>query len=225
MTHHPGVRKGSTIYIEGLRASATAGAARIESTTIANEPTTGTRSWPAWPRGGARAGRCARRGLFAALLAGIAALCQAQAFAQTDVPVDWPLKPSGLVAGDEFRLLLMSKNPRLADSTNIAVYDSHVQGRISAIGHAEIKAYSSHFKVLGSTATVNARSHTGTTGTGGVPIYWLNGAKVADDYADFYDGSWSNATSRETGGWHADFSEPQGSTHLHRHQQRRHDGE
>ena len=203
MTHHPGVRKGSTIEmkgstidIEGLRASATAGAARIESTSIANEPTTGTRRWPAWPRGEARAGRCARRGgLFAALLAGIAVLCQAQAFAQTDVPVDWPLKPSGLVAGDEFRLLLMSKNPRLADSTNIAVYDSYVQGRISAIGHAEIKAYSSHFKVLGSTATVNARSHTGTTGTGGVPIYWLNGAKVADNYADFYDGSWTNRLS------------------------------
>ncbi len=24
----------------------------------------------------------------------------------------------------------------------------------------------------------------------GVPIYWLNGAKVADDYADFYDEDW-----------------------------------
>ena len=26
--------------------------------------------------------------------------------------------------------------------------------------------------------------------TQGVPIYWLNGAKAADDYADFYDGDW-----------------------------------
>ena len=69
------------------------------------------------------------------------------------------------------------------------------KGASGAIGHAEIKAYSSHFKVLGSTATVNARSHTGTTGSGGVPIYWLNGAKVADDYADFYDGSWTNRLS------------------------------
>ena len=25
-----------------------------------------------------------------------------------------------------------------------------------------------------------------------VPIYWLNGNKVADDYADFYDGSWDD---------------------------------
>ena len=39
------------------------------------------------------------------------------------------------------------------------------------------------------TATVDARENTATTGRG-VPIYWMNGAKVADNYADFYDGSW-----------------------------------
>ena len=33
-----------------------------------------------------------------------------------------------------------------------------VQEEISATGHVEIKAYSSHFQVLGSTATVNART-------------------------------------------------------------------
>ena len=38
----------------------------------------------------------------------------------------------------------------------------------------------------------DARLITDTTWTEtdrGVPIYWLNGARVADDYADFYDGS------------------------------------
>ena len=207
------------IEIVGLRASAAAGAARIESTTVANEPITDTRRRPAWPRGEARARRCARRRwLVAAALAGIAALCQAPAYAQTDVPSDWPLKPSGLGAGEEFRLLLMTKNPLVADSTDIAVYNSYVQGRVSAIGHAEIKAYSSHFQVLGSTATVNARSNTGTTGSGGVPIYWLSGSKVADDYPDFYDGSWSNAkrNARLEDGTLITH-EPQGSTHLHRH--------
>ena len=29
-----------------------------------------------------------------------------------------------------------------------------------------------------------------TTSDKGVPIYWLRGAKAADDYEDFYDGSW-----------------------------------
>ena len=41
------------------------------------------------------------------------------------------------------------------------------------------------------TAAVDARDNTGTTGTG-VPIYWLNGNKVADDNADFYDGNWDD---------------------------------
>ena len=132
--------------------------------------------------------RCLTIGLFSALVAWFAV----PAYAQTDVPSDWPLKPSGLNVGDDFRLLFMGKNSRAADTTDIAVYDAHVQGRIAAIGHAEIKAYSSHFKVLGSTATVNARTHTGTTGTGGGPIYWLDGPKVADNYGDFYDGSWDD---------------------------------
>ena len=29
----------------------------------------------------------------------------------------------------------------------------------------------------------------------GMPIYWLNGSKVADDYEDFYDGSWDDVAS------------------------------
>ena len=127
-------------------------------------------------------------GLFSAFVA----LLATPTYAQTDVPSNWRLKPPGLNVSDEFRLLFMGRNSRNADSTDIAVYDAYVQGRITDIGHADIKAYASHFKVLGSTATVNARTHTGTTGTGGVTIYWLDGAKVANNYGDFYDGSWDD---------------------------------
>ena len=136
--------------------------------------------------------RCTACCLTIWLFSALVALSAAPAYAQTDVPSNWPLIPSGLNAGDEFRLLFMGKNPRNADSTDSAVYDAYVRGRIAANGHTEIKAYSSHFKVLGSTATVNARTHTGTTSTGSVPVYWLNGPKVADNYADFYDGSWDD---------------------------------
>ena len=55
--------------------------------------------------------------------------------------------------------------------------------------------YSNGFKVVGCTAAVDARDNTATTFTNankGVPIYWLNGNKVADDYEDFYDGSWDD---------------------------------
>ena len=56
--------------------------------------------------------------------------------------------------------------------------------------------YQFHVGILGSTEGVNARDHTGTTHTSaepGVPIYWLGGPRVADDYADFYDGSWDHS--------------------------------
>ena len=67
-------------------------------------------------------------------------------------------------------------------------------------GHSAITdAMGDQFKVVGSTASVDARDNTGTTGAG-VPIYWLNGAKVADDYADFYDGSWDSSQFRYESG-------------------------
>ena len=44
-----------------------------------------------------------------------------------------------------------------------------------------------------------ARDNTETTGTG-VPIYWFTGSRVADDYADFYDGSWDSRASRNQDG-------------------------
>ena len=108
------------------------------------------------------------------------------------IPGDWSLMPTGLTAGDQFRLILISSTRRDAISTDIADYNTFVQG-LAAAGHTEIQAYSAGFSVVGCTADTDATHNTGTTGTG-VPIYWLNGdpdnAKVADDYGDFYDGDW-----------------------------------
>ena len=56
------------------------------------------------------------------------------------------------------------------------------------------RPFASQYRVVGSTSSVDARTNTGTTGTG-VPIYWLNGNKVADNYADFYDGNWDDETN------------------------------
>ena len=71
----------------------------------------------------------------------------------------------------------------------------------AAAGHTAIRSFSGHFRALASTDSVRAIDNVGTTWRGGPPIYWLNGGKVANDYADFYDGSWSNQTSptREDG--------------------------
>ena len=112
----------------------------------------------------------------------------------TAVPANWSLAPAGLSAGDRFRLLFTAYRTGNCTSSDLATYDSKVQG-VAAAGHADIQSHSTLFKVIGSTATVDARDHTGTTGTG-VPVYWLNGAKVADDNADFYDGTWDSYDAR-----------------------------
>ena len=125
------------------------------------------------------------------------------------VPADWTLIPSGLDPGDSFRLIFISSTKRDANPTAIADYNSFVQNRAAA-GHADIQDYSSDFRVVGSTSSVHARDNTSTTFTSsnkGVPIYWLNGNKVADEYEDFYDGSWSNeANPRNENGNAAGFN-------------------
>ena len=84
----------------------------------------------------------------------------------------------------------MTSTNRNATSSNIDDYNRFVIGAAGG-GHADIVALKDGFRALASTSTVDARDNTGTTGTG-VPIYWLNGNKVADDYADFYDNSWDD---------------------------------
>ena len=119
------------------------------------------------------------------------------------VPENWPLKPSGVSAGDQFRLLFRTDNERNGSSGDIGVYDTFVRNRIggASTGHADIRQYRDTFRVVGSTGTVDAAWHTAT----GImvsgepshtafshPIHWLNGPKVADDYNDFWDGTWDN---------------------------------
>ena len=119
--------------------------------------------------------------------------------AETEVPANWSLIPTGLGPGDSFRLMFIPSTGIDAAGSTITTYDNHVQSAAAA-GHADIQAYSSAFKMLGSTRATDARDHTGTTGVG-EPIYWLNGAKVADNYADFYDGTWDEEAQgrRESG--------------------------
>ena len=142
--------------------------------------------------------RSGRRAACAALLLvavlGTALPAAAQSVV-TEVPSNWSLKPTGLSTGDKFRLLFLSSTKRdNASSTDIADYNTFVQG-LAAAGHTDIQDYSAGFRAVGCTADTDARDNTSTTYTStdkGVPIYWLNGAKAADEYEDFYDGSWDD---------------------------------
>ena len=114
----------------------------------------------------------------------------ARASHQVLVTSDWSLTPTGLTSGEQFRLIFLSSTKRDGSSTDIANYNTFVQTRAAA-GDTDIQAYSDGFKAVGCTEDVDATDNTSTTGTG-VPIYWLDGNKAADDYADFYDGTWDD---------------------------------
>ena len=105
---------------------------------------------------------------------------------------DHVLIPAGLGVGDSFRLLFLTSTTRDARATDIEVYNAFVRAAAAA-GHADIRDYSGRFYAVASTADDDARDNTGTAYTSsnpGVPVYWLDGDKIADDYADFYDGTW-----------------------------------
>ena len=119
---------------------------------------------------------------------------QAQSPTPARVPQNWSLTPPGLVVGDQFRLLFLSSTKTQPDSSIIEAYNAFIQD-LAAAGHADIQDFSAGFRAIGCAwvSASDARENTGTTYTEtdkGVPIYWLNGNRAADDYEDFYDGSW-----------------------------------
>ena len=124
--------------------------------------------------------------------------------AATEVEVfeNWSLKPNGVAVGGKFRLLIVTSTALNASTTVIDSYNGIIRDTVAA-GHTDIRPYSHLFNALGSTALVDAIANTKTTHTTtdmGVPIYYLNGAKVADNYSDFYDGTWdSHAPTNELG--------------------------
>ena len=113
------------------------------------------------------------------------------------LPSDWDLKPADVAAGQPFRLMFLNTGGVTGTRGDIGFYNGNSQNNRSGAGggHASIRGFASQFRALISTAAVDARDNTATTGDG-VPIYWLNGDKVADNYADFYDGSWDSHSPR-----------------------------
>ena len=113
--------------------------------------------------------------------------------------IDSLLVPDGIQVGSKIRLLFVggSSTPVSADYRD---YNDIVAAE-AVMGHADIRPFSSQFRALVSTAQVDARDNTDTRSSGiGVPIYWVNGDKVADNYADFYDGSWISRALRNSAG-------------------------
>ena len=125
------------------------------------------------------------------------------------VPRNWSLIPEELGPGDAFRLLFVTSGTRDAMAYEMDDYNSFVMGEAAA-GHTDLLEHKPHFRALGSTEDVSARTNTATDPAvdgPGVPIYWLIGPKVADDNSDFYDSSWDHYDpGRKRDGQELDFS-------------------
>lgn len=100
--------------------------------------------------------------------------------------------PPGLDPGDEYRLVFITKDKTFtATSPNIGDYDAWVTSQADT--QAALVALGTTWRVIGSTASVSAKFHTDTddspAGPNGVPIYRLDGVRIADNYDDLWDGS------------------------------------
>ena len=114
-----------------------------------------------------------------------------------------PFIPDGLVPGDRFRLLFVTP-PVQALNTDMVYYVDWVGARVLGLpaGHPLHRLFKLFYAVV-STRYIDARVITNTTYTNddkGVPIYWVGGARAADDYEDLYDGDWDDESARNEWG-------------------------
>ena len=103
--------------------------------------------------------------------------------------------PTGLTPGDTFQLAFVTNATMDASSSDINVYNTFVQNQWNGSSlKSQIETYLGHpdisFNCIGSTATVDASANA-VVGSGGnfKGVYKLNQEKIADDYADMWDGS------------------------------------
>ena len=136
-----------------------------------------------------------------ALVLGLPFAGPAAAQEVVEVPRAWTLKPSGLSATQkEFRLLFVTSTGRNAQSSNIGTTTATCR----AAPPPGIPRSGPSPRSSGSWPAQrrDARNNTGTTThlRTRVPIWWVNGSKVADNYQDFYDGSWDSESGRNEAG-------------------------
>lgn len=112
--------------------------------------------------------------------------------------------PTGLVAGDQYRLAFVTTGQRDPLSSNIADYNAFVTA--AANTQAALAALGTVWTAIASTNATDARDNTGTNpfnaAHADVPVYLLDGTtKIADGNADLWDGTLDHALSvNETGG-------------------------
>ncbi len=104
--------------------------------------------------------------------------------------------PDCLSPGDTYRIIFVTSGTRDATSSNIGTYNNFVQTQANL--NPDLVGIT--FRALGSTGSTNSRTNTDTGGTGtNIRIFYYQGRKVADDYANLY-GTWDTNEPRNQNG-------------------------
>lgn len=124
-----------------------------------------------------------------------------------DAQVEIITTPADLNAGEEYRLVFVTASKRTAETRVISTYNDFATA--AAESSPRLAALDTSWSVIGSTlegpnsnlSTINAVTNSSTdwrpttTNGNGVPIYRLDGARVADDYDDLWNNSIQNPIS------------------------------
>lgn len=117
------------------------------------------------------------------LLAIVAVSCMA------NVSEAAPFVPAGVAPGGTYQLVFVTSGARDSTSTLIADYNTYVNNQAAQNPVLTGTNMGVQYFAIGSTTTVNANANAAVTG----PVYNFNGDKVADNFADMWDGSLDNA--------------------------------
>jgi hypothetical protein len=102
---------------------------------------------------------------------------------------------TGLNAGDQYRLVFITSTTGDTLSTDIGTYNAFAQAA------ADAASIGGTWNVIGSTLAVSAKVNTSTDAGIGVPIFLIDGSTiVANDNADFWDGSLASPINLDENG-------------------------
>jgi|GEM_PF-1047195 len=92
--------------------------------------------------------------------------------------------PADLSPGDQYRLFFVTVDPITGESTDVETYNAHAELDASYV--PRLAALGTTWKAIVSTSTVNAMTNSDTdhtpSGNTGVPVYLLDGTRLADHY-------------------------------------------
>ena len=105
--------------------------------------------------------------------------------------------PPELNDGERYRIMFVTSGQIAAQSLDDANDIDDWNEEVQKAADARTEFAGITFKILGSTSSVAARDNTNTRPGAahdgvGEKIYWYDGDKLADNYADLYDGDWDS---------------------------------